>query len=56
MPSAKDKWHIYKNKCLHLIKGITCLTYKELLKNNGKVLPQKTQWTKGVKKGICRRN
>lgn len=51
MPSAKDKWHIYKNKCLYLIKGITCLTYRELLNNNGKALLQKAKQTKGVDKG-----
>lgn len=50
-PSAKDKWHIYKNKCLHLIKGITCLTYRELLNSNGKALLQKAQRTKGVGQG-----
>lgn len=56
MPSAKDKWHIYKNKCLHLIKGITCLTYRELLNNNGKPLLQEAQRTKGVDKGYVEKN
>ena len=54
MPSAKEKCCSYKNKCSHLIKGITYLTYKVLLKNLiGKAL---LQGNNGHREGICRKN